>query len=170
MHDSFKHTVVLTTFRWATTEVHPLRCHMASGILPDSTTVSPLSILIYDQWDTLEFIPKLCCCVEIYIFEITSTSPAEQWVRACQNSHIWWLHQRETFSALLAICTGNSPVNGEFPAQMPVTRSYDVFFDLRLNKRLSKQSWGWWFDTLKRPLWRHCNETEQLQPAENYWI
>ena len=44
----------------------------------------------------------------------------------------------ETFSALLAICAGNSPVSGEFPAQRPVTRSFDVFFDLRLNKRLSK--------------------------------
>ena len=52
----------------------------------------------------------------------------------------------ETFSALLAICAGNSPVTGEFPAQRPVTRSLDVFFDLCLNKRLSKQSWGWLFD------------------------
>ena len=70
----------------------------------------------------------------------------------------WWGHQMETFSALLAICAGNSPVHGEFPAQRPVTRSFDVFFDLRLNKRLSKQSWGWWFETLSRPLWRHCND------------
>ena len=38
-----------------------------------------------------------------------------------------------------------------------VTRNFDVFFDLRLNKRLSKQSWSWWFETLSRPLWRHCN-------------
>ena len=50
----------------------------------------------------------------------------------------------ETFSALLALCAGNSPVTGEFPAQRPVTQSFDVFFDLRPNKRLSKQSWGWW--------------------------
>ena len=63
----------------------------------------------------------------------------------------------ETFSALLTICAGNSPVPGEFPAQRPVTRSFDVFFDLRLNQRLSKQSWGYWFETLSRPLWRHCN-------------
>ena len=46
---------------------------------------------------------------------------------------------------------------GEFSTQRPVTRSFDVFFDLRLNKRVSKQSWGWWFETLSRPLWRHCN-------------
>ena len=69
----------------------------------------------------------------------------------------WWRHQLETFSALLAICAGNSPVTGEFHAQRPVTRSFDVFFDLRLNKRLSKQSWGWWFETPSHPLWRHCN-------------
>ena len=46
----------------------------------------------------------------------------------------------ETFSALLALCGGNSPVTGEFPAQRPVARSFDVVFYLRLNKRLSKQS------------------------------
>ena len=74
-----------------------------------------------------------------------------------QKSIPLWRHQMETFSALLAICAGNSPVPGEFPAQRPVTRSFDVFFDLRLNKRFSKQSWGWWFETLPRPLWRHSN-------------
>ena len=48
----------------------------------------------------------------------------------------------ETFSALLAICAGNSPVPGDFFTQRPVTRSFDVNFDLRPNKRLSKQLWG----------------------------
>ena len=46
---------------------------------------------------------------------------------------------------------------GEFPAQRPVRRSFDVFFDPRLNKQLSKQSGGGWFETPSRPLWRHCN-------------
>ena len=59
----------------------------------------------------------------------------------------------------MAICAENSPVSGEFPAQRPVTRSFDVFFDLRLIKGLIEQSWGWWFDTLSRPLWRQCNLT-----------
>ena len=63
----------------------------------------------------------------------------------------------EIFSALLAICAGNSPVTGEFPTQRPVTRSFDVYFDLRPNERLSKQWWGWWFETLSRSLWRHRN-------------
>ena len=44
-----------------------------------------------------------------------------------------------TYSPLLAICAGNSPVTSKFPAQRPVTRSFDVFFDLRLINRLSKQ-------------------------------
>ena len=65
----------------------------------------------------------------------------------------WWRHQMETFSALLTIWAGNSPWPAEFPARRPVTRSFVVFFDLRLNK----QSGGWWFETLSRKLWRHCN-------------
>ena len=64
----------------------------------------------------------------------------------------------ETFSALLAICAGISAVPGEFPAQRPVTRSFDVFFDLRPNKRLSKQSWGWWSETPSSSLWHHRND------------
>ena len=55
----------------------------------------------------------------------------------------------EPFSALLALCAGNSPITAEFPAQRTVTRSFDVFFDLRLNKQ--------WFETPSRSLWRHCN-------------
>ena len=60
-------------------------------------------------------------------------------------------------SALLALCEGNSPVTEEFPSHRPVARNFDVLFDLRLNKRLSKQWWGWWFETPLRPLGRHCN-------------
>ena len=47
--------------------------------------------------------------------------------------------------------------SGKFPTQRPVTRSFDVFFDLRLNKRLSKQQWGWGFETPSWSLWRQCN-------------
>ena len=76
---------------------------------------------------------------------------------------LWWRHQMETFSALLDLCAGNSPVYGEFPVQRPVTRSFDVFFDLYLIKRLRKHSRGWWFETLSRPLWRHCNDSPEIQ-------
>ena len=61
---------------------------------------------------------------------------------------LWWRHQMETFSALLT-------VTGEFPTQRPVTQSFDVFSYLRLNIRLSEQSWGWRFETPSRQLWRH---------------
>ena len=68
-----------------------------------------------------------------------------------------WCHQMETFSVLLALCAGNSPVTGEFPTKRLVTWSFDVFFDLRMNKRLCKKSWNWWFEMPSRPFWRHCN-------------
>ena len=60
-------------------------------------------------------------------------------------------------SALLVLCEGNPPVTGGFSKKRPVTRSVDVSFDLRLNKRLSKKSGRRWFDTPLRSLWRHCN-------------
>ena len=75
--------------------------------------------------------------------------------------YTWWRHQMETISTLPVVTglfAGNSPVPGEFPSQRPAARSFDVFFDLCLNKQLSKQSRRWWFETPSRPLWRHCNE------------
>ena len=60
---------------------------------------------------------------------------------------------------LLAFCVGNSPVTGEFPAKRLVTRGFDVFLDLPLNKRFSKQSWESWSETPSRSLWRHCKES-----------
>ena len=67
-----------------------------------------------------------------------------------------------------AFCAGNSPVTGEFPSQRPVTRSFDVFFNLRPNKWLSKQSCGWWFETPSRSLCCHdpcchCTPTFRLR-------
>ena len=88
--------------------------------------------------------------------ENIKTSP-HYWPFVKEISHSWWRHQMEAVSALLAICAGNSPVSGEFPTQRPVTQSFDVFFILRLNKQLSKQWWGWWFETPWGPLWHHCN-------------
>ena len=84
----------------------------------------------------------------------------------------WWRHPMETISVLLAICVGNSPVAGEFPTQRPVTRSFGVFFDLRLNRRVSEHSWGWWFETPAYSLWRHCNEDScchTCQATKSLW-
>ena len=101
--------------------------------------------LVLNFYQYLRVSVPLCWlqCVFLYIAQNVSIS--------------WWRHQMETFSALLAICAGNSPVSGEFPAQRPVTRNCDVYFDMHPNKRLSKQSWGWRFETQSRPLWRHRN-------------
>ena len=82
---------------------------------------------------------------------MSAVSPAR-----CHNT--WWRHEMETFSALLALCMGNPSVTGEFPSESPVTRSFHVFLDLRLNKRSSKQSICRWFETPSCSLWRHCNE------------
>ena len=62
----------------------------------------------------------------------------------------------EAFSVLLALCAENWMVTGEFPSSRQVPRSFGVFFDVRLNKRLSKQSRRRWFGTQSRSLWRHC--------------
>ena len=81
------------------------------------------------------------------------------WCIASGHYHddvIKWKH----FPRYWPFVRGNSPVTGEFPSQRPVTRCFDVFFDLRLNKWLNEQSWGWWFEMPSRSLWRHCNGVE----------
>ena len=116
-----------------------------------------------------------------YYFDIWQTARQQCRLDACQNSdrwgnsyhqsrvidtlrgptikfltrywNAWWRYQMETFSALLALCEGNPPVTGGFPSQRPVTRSFDVYFDLCLNKRLSKHLRRWWFETPSR----HCD-------------
>ena len=68
----------------------------------------------------------------------------------------------ETSTALLGRCEGNPPIAGDFPSQIPITLRFDVFFELRLNKRLSKQSKLRWFQTPSRSLWRQCNAHEGM--------
>ena len=67
----------------------------------------------------------------------------------------------DTFSALPVLCERNPLVTGGFPSQSPVVASLDIFFYLRLNKGLSKQSRHRWFETLWRSLWRRCNDCRQ---------
>ena len=77
-----------------------------------------------------------------------TTAPAEK---------PWWRHQMETFSVLLGLCVGNSPVTGEFPSQWPVMWSFDVSFDLHLNQHVSKQWKRQWFEMPSRSLLHHRN-------------
>ena len=76
-----------------------------------------------------------------------------------QLNKIWWRHQIETFSVLLALCEWNPQASGGVPSQRPMTRKFDVFFDLNPNKRLIKQPSRRWFETPSRSLWRRCHET-----------
>ena len=115
-------------------------------------------------------------CLSIFVLNALTGTCVEAW--ACKiliccrfrwhgcdfNPESCWRHQMETFSALLALCAGNSHVTREFTSQRAVTLSFDVFFDLRLNKRLSKQSRRRWFKTLSSSLWRHCNDVRS-QPS-----
>ena len=140
------------------------------------TTTATISVVALDLVITarINFRKKYHCAVpgkhlfilwfiaeSIWIKHITLAKTYMHYPWAWSHNNLgscsWWRHQMETFSALLAICAGKSPVTDGFPAQRPVTRSFDIFFDLRLNKRFSKQSWGWWFETLSCPLWRHGN-------------
>ena len=130
---------------------------------------------IQQRWDNIKTARQLLCMKEITETEMLSFwcnfhhwrhRKLSKWQIPVQLvmkiSSAWWRRQMETFSALLALCPWNSPVTGEFPTQRPVTRSFDVFYDLRLNKHLSNQSWGWWFETSSRPLWRHYNENDAI--------
>ena len=87
----------------------------------------------------------------------------------------WWCHQMGTFSALLVICVGKPPVTGGFPSQRPVTWVFDVFFDLRLNKRFSKQSKRRSFGTPSRSLLCHPEgygqaDNNKTQKRVNTWM
>ena len=82
----------------------------------------------------------------------------------------WWRHQMETFSRHWPFVRGihRSPVNS--PHRGPVTRSFNVSFDLPMKKRLSKQWWGWWFETPSCPLWRHWMSSWILHCLDRqYW-
>ena len=86
------------------------------------------------------------------------------------NRVSWWRHQMKTFSAWLSLCAGNSPVNDGFPSQRTATRSFDVFFDLWLIKRLSKQSRRRWFETPSSLSWRHYSARLQGTRYQNSHI
>ena len=80
------------------------------------------------------------------------------WLWSC----VAWWHQDDVikwkqFPRYWPFVRGNHRSTVNSPRKGPVTRSFDVFCDLCLNKWLSKQSWGWWFETPSRSLWRHCN-------------
>ena len=80
-----------------------------------------------------------------------------------RNRHMasTWCCQMETFSALLALCEGKPLFSGGFPSQRPVSQSFDIFFDVRVNK----QSRRWWFEMPWDSLWHHCNDLGFFWPV-----
>ena len=80
------------------------------------------------------------------------------WLGTCCaiHSHILPGIYKSHYTCVMMTSSNSFRVTGLCEGKSPVTR-FDVFFNLRPNKRLSKQSWGWWFQTLSRPLWRQCN-------------
>ena len=80
----------------------------------------------------------------------------------------WWRHRMKASPALLALSEGNPPVAGALSWRWPLTPSFDVFFDLYPDKRLSKQSRCRWFETPSRSLWFHCNDMMLLWHNERY--
>ena len=101
---------------------------------------------------TLLFDPHICRNFEKY--------EMLRYIKVLILGHRISRHQMETFFALLALCAGNSQVTGKFPSQRPVTRSFDIFFNLCLNKRLSNQSRRRWLDTIAlnmTPMWSHTH-------------
>ena len=136
--------------------------HWGSTILGNSTLCNELS---YFSTLLLANSPKFLSFGEV----VNSWMVCSWWSISSELS--WWRHQMETFSALLALCAGNSLVTGKFPTQRPVARRFDVFFDLRMKTRLSKQSRGWWFETLSRPFWCPCNVYYKLDdaPISSVW-
>ena len=103
------YAIMLSATLWAPTRYETVSKHHAA---------SNMTIIIY-----IEEIVKYCGNSEI---------PRKKYVNTVATHDD--VHQLETLSALLAFCVGNSPVTGEFPTQRPVTRSFDVFFELGLNK------------------------------------
>ena len=79
----------------------------------------------------------------------------------CDDDVIKWKKKIRVTSPLCGEFTGP----GEFPSQRPLKRNFDIFFNLRLNKRLSKQPWGWWFETLSSLWRRHYDAIVIMTPA-----
>ena len=90
----------------------------------------------------------------MYVFSLLPPDVVES-----HDDVIKWKHFPRNWPFVRGI--HRSPVNS--PHKWPVTRSFDVFFYLSLNKRFCKQSWGWWFETLSRSFWRHCNEGRHIR-------
>ena len=143
MCDKSRNTWLCVHWQWNTLEWCQLNALQASPVVHLVTPLSCASL----SMNTQPSVPT------IQYGHLPSNSQIRRPV-----AHLWRRGMGRLCEFIMTFSNGNSfRVTGEFTAQRPVTRSFDVLFDLRLNKRLSKQWWGWWFETPSHALWRHCN-------------
>ena len=116
------------------------------------STSTLLPLLIYKNNILLQM--WLWMTVNIILSYVTTVRA--HWMYLWVRQHLMTSSNGNIFCVTGHLCR---EFTGEFPAQKPVMQSFDAFFHPCLNKRLSKQSWGWWFETSSHPLWRHCNES-----------
>ena len=114
---------------------------------------SPMDSPRKGQWRGALMFSLICVCTNGW----TNNQDAGILIYWFIRLYSWWRHQMETFSTFLALCVGNSPFTSEFRSQRPLSQNFVVLLDLRLNKRLSKQSRRWWFGAPSHSLWRHGN-------------
>ena len=155
------------TSPWLTCQVIKLIKRSMSSSVSGNNTPCPLTKDVHYMNSNQNSISKRVYCFINYKYTINTHLRTRShtdrdnpsWFQCCSFLRLkpWWRHQMDIFSALLSLCVGNSPITGQFPSQRPVTRSFDVFFDLRLNKRLSKQPRYRWSERPSRSLWSHCN-------------
>ena len=109
--------------------------------------VSKTILYLSDKHYIIFYVKSCVNCLTFCIICVTCQPCHISWAVHCHDGVIKWKH---------------FPRNLTFARGRLVTRSLDVFFDLRLDKRLSKQPWGWWYETQSWLLWRHCNEVPVL--------
>ena len=137
-----------------------------------STCLFTISFLIYCKWyevNWYDFINVIICmhitlcvslntCVRCAAERMPFPYPCPcSTANTYSLAHMMTSSNGNIFRVTGPLC-GEITGPGDFPTQRPVMRSFGVFFDLRLNKRLSKQPWGWWFETPSLSLWRQRNE------------
>ena len=107
--------------------------------------------LVFNSFTTIIFLERNLCnpfnCFCIYAYGIFFVTGVTTWrklvMMTSSNGNI--------FRVTGHLC-GKFTGYGWIPRTKPVKRSFEAFFNRRLNKRLSKQWWNWWFETPSRPL------------------
>ena len=151
--------ILLSNFNWLT-KYHPIRRSVSENIKVDY----PDNMLRNDNVNATSNPRVHQRNGNVFIFMKSSSLAALEVVIMMTSSNGNIFHVSDP------LC-GEFTDTGEYRSQRPVTRNFAVFFDLRLNKRLSKQSWGWWFETPSRSLWRHCNHSDNFHNSllSHWW-